>query len=133
MPGVMGGALGKSMGPIMTALGTALAFVPGGQAFAAPLAMGGLSQMMGQGGVLGPSAPPAGLPSIKAPALSSAPMGPPATPDIPSPAGSGLSLSVPGAGASSGTGAGTNTDITNLIAQAVGTGGGGSPFAAFGS
>jgi hypothetical protein len=130
------------MSPLMKALGPAEAVgglgataLSGGSLapVAMPIAMSGLSSMTGPGGILAPSTPGAAMPSIKAPALSSAPIGPPAMPDIPGPAGSGLSLSVPGAGASPGAGAGPNSDITNLIAQAMGTGGGGNPFAAFGS
>lgn len=127
----MGSMFRKIMGPLMTAGGVIAAPFTGGATL--PIAMSGLTDMMGPGGVLGASTTPGALPSIKAPALSSAPVGPPATPDLPGPAGSGLSLSVPGAGASSGAGAGPTGDITNLIAQAIGTGGGGNPFAAFGS
>lgn len=126
-----GSMFNKILGPLMTVGGAVAAPFTGGATL--PLAMSGLSSMTAPGGVLGGSATPGAIPSIKAPALSSAPIGPPATPDIPGPAGSGLSLSVPGAGASSGTGAGPNADIANLIAQAMGTGGGGNPFASFGS
>jgi hypothetical protein len=129
MPGAMSGVLGKIMGPLMMAVGAGAAPFTGGATL--PLAMGGLQQTMSPGGLLG-TTPASGAPTIKAPALTSAPVGPPAAPDIPTPAGSGLSLSVPGAQPSGTSGAGTSGDITNLIAQAMGTGGG-SPFAAFGS
>lgn len=120
----------KILGPLMTVGGAVAAPFTGGATL--PLAMQGLSSMTGPGGVLGGSTTPT-IPSIKAPAITSAPMGASSTSDIPTPAGQGLSLSVPGAGASSGTGAGTNTDLASLIAQSIGTGGGGNPFATFGS
>lgn len=123
MPGSIGQMLGKIMGPLQTAIGLGAAPFTGGMSL--PMAMSGLSSMTSPGGLLGASTSPGSLPSIKAPALTSAPVGPPPTPDIPSPAGSGLSLSVPGVGATSGTGAGTSSDISNMIAQA-------NPFAAFG-
>lgn len=126
MPGVMSGGLGKAMGPLMMAIGLGAAPFTGGMTL--PLAMGGLTQSMGPGGVLGTS--PASAPSIKAPALTSAPIGPSAAPDIPTPAGSGLALSTPGAGPGPSTGAGPAGDMSQLVAQSIL--GGGSPFAAFG-
>lgn len=126
----MGGILNKIMGPLMTAGGLIAAPFTGGSTLG--LAMGGLQNMMGPGGLLGQK-PPSATPTVAAPALTQAPMGPPATPEIPGPAGSGLALSVPGAGAQGGTGAGTAGDLANLVAQSITTGGGGSPFAAFGA
>jgi hypothetical protein len=119
MPSVLGGGFTKAMGPLMTAIGTGLMFVPGGQAFGAPMAMGGLQSMMGQGGVLGPSTPKMPSLTAPAPAMSAAPM---SSPEMPSPAGAGLTPTVPGPGAASSQGAGTagtlGTDIaSNLLSS----------------
>ena len=130
MPSVLGSGFTKAMGPLMMAVGLGAAPFTGGATL--PLAMSGLTQSMGQGGVLGPSAPSgAAMPSIKAPALTAAPMG--GGPEIPTPAGAGLSLSGGGAGPGAGTGAGVQSpDVINqAIASAMG-GQGANPFAAYG-
>lgn len=106
----MGSIVQKAMGPLMTAAGIAAAIIPGGQAFAAPLITGGVTQMSSQGGVLGPSQPNITPPAT--PNYSMAPMGPPATPDIPTSAASGISTFVPGAGAGSSTGVAPTGDTS---------------------
>lgn len=138
MPSALGGIMGaikplmSMIGPLGTALGIAGAPATGGASLLAALPSVASTGMGLAQNFMGQQQPT--LPSIKAPALTAAPIGPVATPDIPTPAGGGLSLAVPGAGASPSSGAGSAAggDIANLIAQALGTGGGGSPFAAFG-
>ena len=115
MPSVLGSGFTKAMGPLMTAIGTGLMFVPGGQAFGAPMAMGGLQSMTSQGGVLGPSAPSAPSLTPPPPQMAAAPSG--ASPTLPSTAGSGLSSFVAGAGPSSGAGAGVAGDMGTDIAS----------------
>ena len=127
MPSVMGSGFTKAMGPLMMAVGLGAAPFTGGATL--PLAMGGFQQSIGSGGVLGPSATPGALPSIKAPALSAAPGAPP---ELPTPAGAGLTLSGGGTGPSPGTGAGVQSPdvLSQAIASAMG-GTGANPFAAF--
>jgi hypothetical protein len=119
----------KIMGPLMGVGGLVAAPFTGGATL--PIALSGLTQTMGPGGVLGPSGG-AAPPSIKAPALTSAPLGGGAAPDIPTPAGSGLTLSGGGAGAGPGSGAGVQSPevIQQAIANAMG-GGGADPFSTY--
>jgi hypothetical protein len=128
MPSSFGQLFGKIMGPLMAVGGAAAAPFTGGATL--PIALSGLTQTMGPGGVLGSSATPT-MPSIKAPALTSAPIGS-TTPDIPTPAGSGLTLAGGGAGAGPGTGAGVQSP--DVIQQAVANAMGGQssdPFAMY--
>lgn len=124
-----GGMFQKIMGPLMTAGGLIAAPFTGGATL--PIALSGLTSTMGPGGVLGQSTGGGALPSIKAPALTSAPIGGGA-PDIPTPAGSGLTLSGGGAGPGPGSGAGVQSPevIQQAIANAMG-GGGADPFAMY--
>jgi hypothetical protein len=128
MPGSMGGLFHKIMGPLMGAGGLIAAPFTGGATL--PVALSGLTDMMSPGGVLGGSTTPT-MPSIKAPALSAAPMGE-STPNIPTPAGAGLTLSGGGAGPGPGAGAGVQSPdvLSQAIASAMG-GPGANPFAAF--
>ena len=112
MPSVLGSGFTKAMGPLMTAGGLIGAPFTGGMTL--PLAMGGLQQMVGPGGVMGPSATPPTMPSIAAPAMSAAPM---SSPEMPSPAGAGLTPNVPGPGATAAQGAGTAGNLGMDIAS----------------
>lgn len=123
MPSVLGSGFTKAMGPLMMAIGLGAAPFTGGATL--PLAMGGLTQSMGQGGVLGPTTPT--MPSLTPP-HSSAAAAPMVSPSLPTPAGAGLSMTAPGAGTTPSAGAGTgdygNQIASNLLSSA-------NPFAAY--
>lgn len=120
----------KALGPAEAAGGLAATALSGGSLapVAMPIAMSGLTQMTGPGGVLAPSTPTA--PSIKAPALAAAPMASSDMPSIPTPAGQGLSLSGGGAGTGGGAGVQSPDVIQQAIANAMG-GQGADPFATY--
>jgi hypothetical protein len=102
MPSGLSSILGKSMGPLETAIGLGMSIFggPAGIMMGAPMALGGVTQMTGPGGVAGPSLTPT-LPSqTPPPNVAATPMG--GAPSMPSSAGGGLSMTTPGAGAGTG-------------------------------
>jgi hypothetical protein len=116
----------KILGPLMTGGGLIAAPFTGGATL--PIALSGLTSMTGPGGVLGSS--PSTPPSIKAPALTAAPMAGSDMASIPTPAGQGLSLSGGGAGAGGGAGVQSPDVIQQAVANAMG-GQSADPFAMY--
>lgn len=116
MPGGIGDIFRKALGPIMTGVGVVGAPFTAGATL--PLALGGLSEMAGPGGIMGPSsalpslAPPKGTPALSA--------GPSFTPP-PAPVSGGLSLSTSGAGPGAGAGAGADMSSSSpeVLQQAI--------------